>query len=777
MKSNVSLLNVSTKISNTPVKKAHKGYSAIKQILFFVLGVFVSRGYILNSYSPFAAALVAAAPFKNVFAVMSGSCLGYVLPPYFHGSMRYVSTIIAVAAIRWTLSDMKFFKQNNFFSSTIAFIPMVATGIALNSIEGISLSSIGTSVSESCFAFFSAYFFSGAFDVISTKNMHTFQRKDIVCVIITYCIILLSLSNVFILHKVSVGKILALTTLLSSAYTASVFGGSVVGAILGALFGLTSTNFAYIAGTYALGGVLAGVFSSYGKSAVAGVFVIINLAISILNIHNSYAISGIYEVMIATIIFALLPQKVLNFISCIFKEPSNNSSVIEGLRKNTVLRFDTLGKALCSVTDSIDSVAEKLAKLNCKDKSLLADKVIDKACPNCPMKAVCLDKEKDHTYDYINSMIDEYMSEGNFDQTLAFADRCFHFGRVEECVRNECEMYKANQNSIRRAGELRDMVSSQISSMGKIFSDISNELDTYECFDLKAAYKVEEIFRAKGIISIDTVCRVDKHGRMCIESETAYVNTEVFNSEKLLSKLNRTLGRTFSKPSVNIFDDRCYVKICEETPFKVKIGFSQHVCHNGTLCGDSYDCFDDGTGKVVIILSDGMGTGGRAAVDGTMAANIMSRLTKAGMSFKSAFKVVNSALLIKSSEESLAAIDVLCIDLYSGEAEFVKAGAPVSFVKKGTDIVKIESQSLPIGILNDVNLSSQKIQLSAGDAVLIMSDGAISCGDELVREKLSSWDSLKTDCKNFSEDLVDTVISREADGFDDDISAITIQLF
>ena len=78
MKSNVSLLNVSTKISNTPVKKAHKGYSAIKQILFFVLGVFVSRGYILNSYSPFAAALVAAAPFKNVFAVMSGSCLGYV---------------------------------------------------------------------------------------------------------------------------------------------------------------------------------------------------------------------------------------------------------------------------------------------------------------------------------------------------------------------------------------------------------------------------------------------------------------------------------------------------------------------------------------------------------------------------------------------------------------------------------------------------------------------------------------------------------------------------
>ncbi len=36
-------------------------------------------------------------------------------------------------------------------------------------------------------------------------------------------------------------------------------------------------------------------------------------------------------------------------------------------------------------------------------------------------------------------------------------------------------------------------------------------------------------------------------------------------------------------------------------------------------------------GRFVAIISDGMGTGGRAAVDGAMASNIMGNLVKAGL--------------------------------------------------------------------------------------------------------------------------------------------------
>ncbi|MFR1214328.1 MAG: hypothetical protein ACLSCV_06055 [Acutalibacteraceae bacterium] len=46
-----------------------------------------------------------------------------------------------------------------------------------------------------------------------------------------------------------------------------------------------------------------------------------------------------------------------------------------------------------------------------------------------------------------------------------------------------------------------------------------------------------------------------------------------------------------------------------------------------------------------------MGTGGRAAVDGAMASNIMGNLVKAGLGFDCALKIVNSAMQVKSGEE------------------------------------------------------------------------------------------------------------------------------
>ena len=60
-----------------------------------------------------------------------------------------------------------------------------------------------------------------------------------------------------------------------------------------------------------------------------------------------------------------------------------------------------------------------------------------------------------------------------------------------------------------------------------------------------------------------------------------------------------------------------------------------------------------------MILSDGMGTGPRAALDSAMASGLMARLVKAGFGFQSALRLVNSSLLLKSRDESLATLDIV----------------------------------------------------------------------------------------------------------------------
>ncbi len=57
-----------------------------------------------------------------------------------------------------------------------------------------------------------------------------------------------------------------------------------------------------------------------------------------------------------------------------------------------------------------------------------------------------------------------------------------------------------------------------------------------------------------------------------------------------------------------------------------------------------------------MLISDGMGCGGRAAVDGAMASNLMSKLLKAGFGIDCSLKIVNSAMLFKSTDESLATL-------------------------------------------------------------------------------------------------------------------------
>ena len=89
--------------------------------------------------------------------------------------------------------------------------------------------------------------------------------------------------------------------------------------------------------------------------------------------------------------------------------------------------------------------------------------------------------------------------------------------------------------------------------------------------------------------------------------------------------------------------------------------------------GDTFRCFFAGRGRFVMVLSDGMGTGGSAAVDSAMTADLLRRLIEAGVGCDAALKIVNSALLLKSGEETLATADVAEIDLYTGRARFYKA--------------------------------------------------------------------------------------------------------
>ena len=104
-------------------------------------------------------------------------------------------------------------------------------------------------------------------------------------------------------------------------------------------------------------------------------------------------------------------------------------------------------------------------------------------------------------------------------------------------------------------------------------------------------------------------------------------------------------------------------------------------------------------------------------------------------------------------KEWLATIDTLQINLNTGKAEFLKAGAAISLVCKGKKVYKVGKPSMPLGILREIEFDCSKLVLKKDDKVLMMSDGIPAEAYGEIAETLRRIN------KNDPSELADKVVS------------------
>jgi len=97
-----------------------------------------------------------------------------------------------------------------------------------------------------------------------------------------------------------------------------------------------------------------------------------------------------------------------------------------------------------------------------------------------------------------------------------------------------------------------------------------------------------------------------------------------------------------------------------------------------------------------------------------------------------AVDLVNSVLVLKSSDDTTCTIDMTVIDLFNGRTEFVKIGAAPTYIKKGDKVDIIRAATLPAGILPGIDAELAHRVVEAGDMVIMVTDGVIDsfAGDD-----------------------------------------------
>ncbi len=334
------------------------------------------------------------------------------------------------------------------------------------------------------------------------------------------------------------------------------------------------------------------------------------------------------------------------------------------------------------------------------------------------------------------------------------------------------EEYRTREIINEKTNEIRRVAADQFFSISDMLADLATEFDEAEHFDNIAAGKIRRILSEYEIYPRNISVIEDKFGRIRIEILTAGGETK-FKSKALHTAISKACGRYFSKCAATHFSEYSMITFTEKPNFSLETGFASHSAE-GRLCGDCIKAVNDGKGRSVLIISDGMGKGGRAALDSAMGAGLLSRLLTAGFGFDSALKVVNSALLVKSNDESLATLDCSCIDLFTGKTDIFKAGAPPTYIAKNGKITRCELSSMPAGILRGIEFAKRTAVLGEGDLLLMVSDGITDPGADWLA-------ALLTGCEDMTAQETADAVLREAlnitkDMKEDDMSVIAARL-
>lgn len=180
--------------------------------------------------------------------------------------------------------------------------------------------------------------------------------------------------------------------------------------------------------------------------------------------------------------------------------------------------------------------------------------------------------------------------------------------------------------------------------------------------------------------------------------------------------------------------------VFEQSPaLEMEIGAATRSRSGEEVAGDSYVSRALAGGRHVLALSDGMGSGVSARQESHAALRLMVESLRAGYTRAQALDVVNALMLMCTGREMYATMDLCVCDLHSGETAFEKLGACASYVVRDGEVRAIGADTLPVGVLPEVESRSLRMTLVPGDVVVMLTDGVCDAypgGETALREAI-----------------------------------------
>lgn len=743
--------------------------AAAVHIFWAVFSFIASRGNVIG-LAPFGLGVVAGVDLRFVPAAAVGSALGYLVPSTGQSAFIYFAALCSVAALRLTIGTIDSMVIKPFWNFIIGFGTTFIVWISAYSLGNETIiSALGQGVLTGLTAFLIA-------SVCKTVNTEPDGLNDEEFASASFCIniLLLPLFS-FMISELSVGKIAAVVLVLIISRHTGVSRGVVFGVMISLFVIMSSKNIGVSVLIYPIGAAVNGMISKKGKIIGALSFNACALLSLILTDNVTQAVATIIEGLFGAAIFLAIPDKIGFKIGSFFALPIDKDVPL-GLKGALLMRLRDASSVLSDVSRTVEKVAGELSRINTPEHGDVINKIEASACTGCRLHDSCWNASRDKTLEAVGIMGACVSSGGisaEMEMPAELKERCIRREKVETAVYATYFDFLSRLDAESRIKDVRDVICDQFEGISYMLGEISDDLSGGEKYDTKAATALSAALKNIGLMAVECGCKTDRFGRMSVEVRVRKASGVKLNRMRILNVACSVLEREFEPPIINGNGDDIMIHLGEKPDYTVVSGVAQINSAGATVCGDAYNCFEDSKGRFIILLSDGMGTGGRAAVDSAMASGLMSQLIKAGFGFESALKILNSSMLFKSTDESLATVDIACIDLFSGHTTLLKAGAAPTVVVRSGKVARAESSSLPAGILRDTAFDRADISVKEGDILVMMSDGAVTGGTDWICNEIKNFDG---DVQALAEHIAQKAVLLRDDGHADDITVIVSSL-
>lgn len=750
--------------------------SAVLRQFAAAISGFLCASAAFEGLAPFGTSFVAGIFPEYIPAAILGCAGGYF---YLYGisalTLRYIASAVIAGIISYLLKRnmrRQYFKQ---FSAAAGFISLLSTGLVLSLSITLSVDEILLYSAEGAAGAAAALFIDRFLNINPIKKyVSRLSGVETASVLVVFSILLLSLSgfDVFIFSpEIIIGTYIIL---VAAAYGGEKYG-SLLGICAGVVCGFSGGN-GFITGSLAMGGLLSGIFGKRNRFICSVIF-IISVAVGAFTAGDgANAAYVLYDVGIAAAAFIVTPKGLSGIYKKVFSL-SDDGACISGQRNALKMRLVTASDGMKEVAASVKAVAGIYRRRAFPKKEKIYENVCVKICRECPDYVTCWNANYTATYGYFSKIAEALKSGAEPDDKSipgGFLSKCREPGNVIKSLGYEVECYRCAMRESAKTGETVNIVSDQFSSVSDLLDEFSLSMETDEKYDAVKSGLVLSFLEndmrlsvlSSGVFSVPD-------GHMCCE--LSFASGKKYDFEAIARSISTLLGVQLEKPVIRELSDGTSIfNVCEKTKYKVTSGGCQINANQNNRCGDTFDSFFDGKGNFVMILSDGMGTGKKAAADSVMCCSLASVLLRSGYPADSLLRMINSAMLVRSGEESLATLDIAVINLYSGEVEIRKAGASCSIAMKSFKLLQINKPSLPVGILQDISFEKMELKLGDGDTLVLMSDG-------VTKDCISVWrDILKGapehEGKELAGKLAKTARLNADDENTDDITVITAVL-